>query len=155
MTRLSRIATRLTTCAAFLLLAGTAAPALAQTPSVTATDPWVREPMGQAQQTAIFLVLENHSGTARELVSASTPVAGKTELHTMSMEGGMMRMSPVKSVAIPANGKAELKPGSFHIMLFELKSHPADGATVPVTLTFDNGEKLDVKATVRKPEGMR
>ena len=36
----------------------------------------------------------------------------------------------MKAIDIPANGKAELKPGSFHIMLFELKQHPADGATV-------------------------
>lgn len=123
--------------------------------SVVANDPWMRLPMGNAQQTAVFVVLENKTGEKRQLVSATSPISDKVELHTMSNENGMMRMSPVKAVDIPANGKAELKPGSFHIMLFDLKQHPADGATVDLTLTFDNGQKLPIKATVRKPEGMR
>lgn len=143
----------LTLAAAAVL--GAPAHLAAQAATVTVTDPWMRFPLPAAKNTAVFLVLENHSAAARQLVSASTPVAGKTELHTMSMEGGMMRMSPVKSVSIPANGNAELKPGSLHIMLFDLKEHPAEGTTIPLTLTLDNGEKLDVRATVRKPEGMR
>lgn len=122
---------------------------------VAASDPWMRLPMGNAQQTAVFVVLENKTGEKRQLVSATSSVSDKVELHTMSNENGMMRMSPVKAIDIPANGKAELKPGSFHIMLFELKQHPADGATVDLTLTFDNGQKLPIKATVRKPEGMK
>ena len=122
---------------------------------VVASAPWMRLPMGKAPQTAVFVVLENKTGEKRQLVSATSTVSDKVELHTMSNENGMMRMTPVKAIDIPANGKAELKPGSFHIMLFELKQHPADGATVDLTLTFDNGQKLPVTATVRKPEGMR
>lgn len=123
--------------------------------SLTVADPWLRQPMAAAQQTGAFLVIENKSAEKRQLVSASSPVAEKVELHTMSMEGGMMKMTQVKAIDVPANGKAELKPGSFHIMLFGLKARPEDGATVDLTLTFDNGQTLPVKAVVRKPEGMR
>lgn len=123
--------------------------------SLTVSDPWLRQPMAAAQQTGAFLVIENKTSEKRQLVSASSPVADKVELHTMSMDGGMMKMTQVKAIDVPANGKAELKPGSFHIMLFGLKSRPEDGATVDLTLTFDNGQTLPVKAVVRKPEGMR
>ena len=123
--------------------------------AIAANDPWMRMPMGNAAQTAVFVVLENKTGERRQLVSATSTISDKVELHTMSNENGMMRMTPVKAIDVPANGKAELKPGSFHIMLFDLKQHPADGATVDLTLTFDNGQKLPVKAIVRKPEGMR
>ncbi|MFN7981745.1 MAG: copper chaperone PCu(A)C [Vicinamibacterales bacterium] len=145
---------------AFVVLAGLAlvpraGARLAAQSGVVASDPWMRMPMGNAAQTAVFVVLENKTGEKRHLVSATSSISDKVELHTMSNENGMMRMSPVKAVDVPANGKAELKPGSFHIMLFDLKQHPADGATVDLTLTFDNGQTLPIKATVRKPEGMR
>lgn len=135
-----------------LLLRGGAA--FAQS-SLTVADPWMRQAMAAAQQTAIFMTIENKTGEKRQLVSASTAVAEKVELHTMSMDGGMMKMTQVKAIDVPANGKAELKPGSFHIMLFGLKARPEDGATVDVTLTFDNGQTMPIKAVVRKPEGMR
>lgn len=131
------------------------APTLHAQQGVTALDAWVREPMGKAEQTAAFLVLENKTGEARQLVSASTDAAKRVELHTMSMNNGMMRMSPVKAIDIPANGKAELKPGSFHIMLFEFTQRPASGGSVDLVLTLDNGQKVTVKAAVRTPEGMR
>ena len=138
--------------AAIVILRGSAL--LAQAP-IVASDPWMREPLPSAAQTAVFVVLENKTGEKRTLVSASSAVAEKVELHTMSMANGMMRMSPVKDISIPANGKAELKPGGFHIMLFGLKERPAAGASVDVTLTFDNGQTLPIKAVVRKPEGMK
>lgn len=136
---------------ALLLRAGAA---FAQA-SLTVSDPWMRQPMAAAQQTGAFLVIENRTTEKRQLVSASSPVADKVELHTMSMDGGMMKMTQVKAIDVPANGRAELRPGSFHIMLFGLKSRPEDGASVDLTLTFDNGQTLPVKAVVRKPEGMR
>ena len=138
-----------------LTLAAAAVTLTAQSSTVVPNDPWMREPMARAEQTGVFVVLENRSGQARQLVSASSPLADRVELHTMSNENGMMKMTQVKAIDIPANGKAELKPGSFHIMLFGLKERPASGAAVDLTLTFDNGDKLPIKAIVRKPEGMR
>lgn len=146
---------RLSALAFVLTLAATGAGVRAQTSTIVSNDPWMREPMARADQTGVFVVLENTSSEKRQLVSASSPLADRVELHTMSNENGMMRMMQVKSIDIPANGKAELKPGSFHIMLFGLKDRPASGAAVDLTLTFDNGDKLPIKAVVRKPEGMR
>ena len=96
-------------------------------------------PMAPRLQTAVFVVLENKTGEKRQLVSATSSISDKVELHTMSNENRyMMRMSPVKAVDVPANGKAE-PAGQLYIMLFDLKQHPVD-ATVDLTLTFDNGQ---------------
>ncbi|MGE3957233.1 MAG: copper chaperone PCu(A)C [Vicinamibacterales bacterium] len=151
MTRRSCLRTA-TVFAALLFLSGSAP--MAQAP-IVASDPWMREPMARAEQTAVFVVLENRTPEKRQLVSATSTVADRVELHTMSTENGMMRMMPVKAIDVPANGKAELRPGSFHIMLFGLKERPASGASVDLTLTFDNGQTVPIKAVVRKPEGMR
>jgi periplasmic copper chaperone A len=140
-------------CAAGAFVAAT--PALAQTPVLTAHDAWAREPMGGRNMTGVFVVVENAGATPRAIVSASTDAADKVELHEMKNEGGMMRMSPVKQIDVPAKGKVELKPGSFHVMLFGIKGKPAAGDTMQLTLTFDDGTKLTTPAQFRRPEGMK
>lgn len=158
MSALMRLSHRLSTWAIPMALAACAAampaPAAAQT-TVVAQDAWMREPLPNRSESAIFVVLENTGTEARSVVSASTAIAEKTELHNMSMENGMMKMAPVKAIELKAKAKTELKPGSYHIMVFGLKEKPAAGATVPLTLTLDNGQTLAVTATVRKVEGMR
>lgn len=142
--------------AALLLASFVVVPAAwAQAPALTAHDAWVREPMGGRNMTGAFVVVENSSATPRAIVSAATDAAEKVELHEMKNEGGMMKMSPVKQIAVPAHGKAELKPGSFHVMLFGVKGKPAAGDTIDLTLTFDDGTKITTKAAVRKPDGMQ
>ncbi len=129
--------------------------AVAQTTAVVAHDAWMREPMPNRGETAIFVVLENTSAEARSVVGVSTTVAEKSELHNMVMDGSMMKMTPVKAIELKAGSKTELRPGSYHIMLFGLKERPAAGASVPVTLTLDNGQSIALTAVVRKVEGMR
>lgn len=127
----------------------------AQTTPVVAHEAWMREPMPNRAESAIFVVLENTSAQPRSLVSAATSIAERTELHNMVMDGSMMKMTPVPAIELKAGAKTELRPGSYHIMLFGLKERPAAGASVPVTLTLDNGQTLSVSATVRKVEGMK
>jgi hypothetical protein len=90
-------------CAAGAFVAAT--PALAQTPVLTAHDAWAREPMGGRNMTGVFVVVENAGATPRAIVSAATDAAEKVELHEMKNEGGMMRMSPVKRIDVPARGR--------------------------------------------------
>jgi periplasmic copper chaperone A len=132
-----------------------ATPAVAQTTALSAHDAWAREPMGGRNMTGVFVVVENAGATPRAIVSASTDAAEKVELHEMKTDGGMMRMSPVKQIDVPARGKVELKPGSFHVMLFGIKGKPAAGDTMQLTLTFDDGTTITTPAQFRRPEGMK
>lgn len=61
-----------------------------------------------------------------------------------------MSMSPVKKMDVPAKGELELKPGSFHVMLFDVKKKIADGEKISLTFTFDDGSKVTTEAQVRK-----
>jgi len=91
---------------------------------------------------------------ARSVVSGTADVAEKLELHEMVRDGTMMKMSPVKSIEIPAGGKTELKPGGLHLMLFGLKRPLAAGDSIHVTLTLDDGSTVMLMAGVRKPGAM-
>ena len=59
-----------------------------------------------------------------------------------------MRMRKVSHIDIPANGSAELKPGSYHIMLIGLEKAMKAGATETLTLTFSDGSQKTIEARV-------
>ena len=71
------------------------------------------------------------------LVSASSPVAGVTEVHEMKLVDNVMKMRPLPALDLPAGQAVELKPGGYHIMLLDLKQPVAQGGTVPLTLVFE------------------
>jgi copper(I)-binding protein len=131
-----------------LLAAALALPAAAQ---VAVTDAWVRGTVAGQSTTGAFMRLTSVSDAS--LVAAASPVAGIVEIHQMKHEGGMMRMSAVDRVALPAGKAVELTPGGYHVMLMGLKQPLKEGETVPVTLTFEDkaGKKqtIEVKAPVR------
>lgn len=128
----------------------------AQGPSpVVVRDAWVRKPAGDRRDTALFATVENHGTAAKAIVRASADIAEKTELHEMKMSGGMMRMSPVASIVVPAHGSVDLKPGGLHVMLFGLRKTPMAGDAVTLTLTFDDGSTVVTRAEVRQEAGMR
>ncbi len=71
-----------------------------------------------------------------------------------TMEGGsggaMMSMTPVSSIELPAGEQVNLEPGGYHIMMFELAKPIKDGESIPVTLSFENGDDITVDATARE-----
>ena len=87
------------------------------------------------------------------LVSASSPAAGWVEIHEMAMDGDVMKMRAVSGLDLPAGKAVALKPGGFHIMLFDLKRALKAGDTVPLTLVIEGADKqretLEIKARVR------
>jgi acyl-CoA synthetase (AMP-forming)/AMP-acid ligase II len=78
--------------------------------------------------------MQLQSAQDAKLLSAQSPVAGVVEVHEMAMDGGVMKMRAVPSLALPAGKAVELKPGGYHVMLMDLKGQVKDGDTVPVTL---------------------
>jgi len=124
--------------------------ARAQEPALVARDAWVRQPLPSKDETALYLVIENHSPQHRYLVAVSAEGVDKAELHEMKMQGMMMRMNLIPQILVPAKNKATLSPNGLHVMLFGLKARPAVGDSLNVTLKFDDGTTVPVVATVKK-----
>src|SRR5438270_11017463 len=89
--------------------------ALAQPTQLELDNAWARATPGKAENGAAYVTIT--SPTADRLVSASTPAAKKSELHTLSMQGMVMNMRPIFVLDIPAGQPVSLKPGGEHIML--------------------------------------
>ncbi|WP_376088494.1 copper chaperone PCu(A)C [Roseomonas sp. CCTCC AB2023176] len=111
--------------------------------------PWSR-PALQGGTAAGFMTLRS-TGAADRLLSATTPAARLAELHSMTMDGGVMRMRPVEGIAVPAGGTVTLAPGGLHLMLIGLAAPLRAGDRVPVTLTFERAGNVQVELTVEAP----
>lgn len=112
--------------------------------------PWSRETaVGQAVGGG-FLTVANSGTRDDRLLSGTTPVAAEVQLHTMKMDGGVMRMRQVTDgIAVPAKGSVELKPGGYHIMFMGLRRQLRQGERFPVTLRFRRAGSVTVQFAVQ------
>jgi copper(I)-binding protein len=125
-----------------------ASAALAQPAQLEVNNAWAGATPGKAENGVAFLTIQ--SPTADRLVSASSPVAKKAELHTMSMQGMVMKMRPITGLDIPAGQPVTLKPGGEHIMLMGLDQPLHEGQSFPLTLDFEKAGPRTVTVTVEK-----
>ncbi|WP_047395861.1 copper chaperone PCu(A)C [Chitinibacter sp. ZOR0017] len=107
--------------------------------------PWARETVATATTDGVFMVI--HSAADDQLLSASTPIASKTELHEMRMNNGVMQMRQIETLPLPKGSVTKLIPGSFHLMLFGVQQPLKAGSRFPLTLNFAKAGsvKVDIK----------
>ena len=113
------------------------------------TQVWARTSRPPHENSAAYLEIHNASGEAIEFTGASTPRAGITELHSMEMVDGTMKMRRVESFLIADGTTLELKPGGNHLMFFNLDAPWEVGQTIPISLTLKGGMDLTVDALVK------
>lgn len=109
---------------------------------------------GMHSGAAYVATLENTGAKPDRLLRASTPQAGRVELHNMSIDaGGVMRMREVDHISIEPGNPIKMRPGNgFHFMLMDLKQPLKEGDKFPMTLEFERGGKVEVKVVVQVPK---
>ncbi|MCB1886235.1 MAG: copper chaperone PCu(A)C [Rhodocyclaceae bacterium] len=105
---------------------------------ITVSDAWVRASLPQQRATGAFMTISAGAHGAR-LVGARSTVAAVTEVHEMKLVDNIARMGRVEAVDVGPGQVVELKPGSYHIMLMELKQPVQVGDTVELELIFEQG----------------
>jgi len=126
--------------------------ALQASAEVSIKDPWVRATVTDQKATGAFMQLQSSSDA--RVVEARSPVAGAVEIHEMTMVDNVMKMRALPDgLDLPAGKSVELKPGSYHVMLIDLKQGLKVGDTVPLSLVVEGKDKkretIEVKAEVR------
>jgi periplasmic copper chaperone A len=102
--------------------------------SVKVANAWVRAPVAGQKTAAAYLELTSDRNLA--LVAAGSPAAGRIEIHSTTMEGGVMRMRAMPRVDLPAGQTVKLAPGGTHLMLLELKQPLKAGERVSLILSL-------------------
>lgn len=128
--------------ATFLLAAcGGAGTPAGDTAPLAVHDGWVRVPPPGAPSTAGYLVFANQGDRPLTVTGLDSDDFGRSELHDMFHEGGMMRMRPIERLDIAPGERVELRPGGKHLMLFEPVGDLADEGTVELRFHYLLGDE--------------
>ncbi len=147
---------RLFTAATILAFSAACAPAevpesaTSQTeagPIISYAGGFMMEPIGGRDMTMGGVTLTVESADTR-LVSASSPMVGTIELHTMAMTDGKMTMRQVEGFDIKAGETFALERGGNHMMMFEVSDQAVAGETIDITLEFETGAEDTLKVVV-------
>jgi copper(I)-binding protein len=117
--------------------------------------PWSRAAPEGARVAAGYMVLKNNGEEADRLVSVTSEIGNRAEIHEMSVnDQGIMTMRPLADgLEIPAGGEVALEPASYHIMFLELNTTPQEGVTFKGTLTFEKAGEVEVEYAVEAMGG--
>lgn len=119
--------------------------------TVVVQDAWARATVQGQKASGAFMSLTAPAGA--RLVAVSTPAAAIAEVHTMRMEGDVMKMAALKDgLELPAGTTVELKPGGYHLMLMDLKMPLKKDTSIPLTLVLVDSKgvqsRMDLKVAV-------
>ncbi|TIT67365.1 MAG: copper chaperone PCu(A)C [Mesorhizobium sp.] len=112
--------------------------------------PWSRATPTGAKVAGGYFTITNNGSTPDRLLSITSDISEKAELHEMGVKDGVMTMRPVTGgLEIPAGGKVVLGPGSYHVMFMDLKQPPKQGEMFAATLTFEKAGTVTIKFAVQ------
>ncbi len=117
--------------------------------ALSAAQAWARATPGGAKVGAGYLQIVNATAAADTLLSVAASVAGRTEIHEMTHDGGVMKMRALTNgLVVPAGATVSLSPGGLHIMFLDLKQPLTAGQSFDLELTFKTAGKIKVPVTV-------
>ncbi|CAN5545540.1 copper chaperone PCu(A)C [soil metagenome] len=109
------------------------------------TDAWVRLAAAPGRPAAAYFTLKGGPADAT-LISVTSPVVIRSEMHESMAHGTTMTMAPIQQVALPAKGEVRFAPGGKHVMLFDMNPAIKPGSIVSLVFTFADGLKIEYGA---------
>ncbi len=100
-----------------------------------------------------YFKLMNMSDNPVGFVGASTDAFGMNIPHQTQTNGSISKMIMVDKATVPATGTLAFAPGGYHVMFEMMRKPLAVGSTIPVTFTFSDGEKIQVRCVVKNAAG--
>ncbi|MFW6851195.1 copper chaperone PCu(A)C [Burkholderia gladioli] len=137
--------------AASLAVAGSTAFAAPDALSVSKC--WIRA-MPAGIPSGGFFEVANSSDKPVQLTGVDSEAFGMAMLHQTQSNGSMSKMVMVDTATVPAKGTLSFAPGGYHVMLEEPRQALKIGSTIPLTLSFGDGEKLSAQCKVESPKAM-
>jgi len=119
---------------------------------VTIGNAWVRPTVSGQDIGAAYMTFTSNQNV--KLTHVESDITKSVEIHSMSMQNGVMKMRMLEMLELAAGKPYKLEPGGFHLMLFDLKKPLLDGDQVNFELTFKSGNtefKQKIKALVKTP----
>lgn len=121
---------------------------------VTIDHPWSRPTPPGTPMGVGYMAITNNGTSDITFTRAVTPRANGVSIHESRMTDGVMSMRPLENgLIIPAGETVELKPHGYHLMLEKLNGPLKEGESIPLTVTFEGAEDMDVELNVQPLDG--
>jgi copper(I)-binding protein len=105
-------------------------------------DPIIKNNFGK-KVTAGFTTITSDQDL--EIIKISSKISKRIEVHTMLMEGDVMKMRKIESPVITSKNPLELKKSGDHLMIYELTENLDNLKNITLTFSFknNNGEVIN------------
>ena len=114
-------------------------------------DCWIQMLKSNQKNASGYFKIKNNSSIRETLISVSSKISFRTELHEMKVENNIMKMKKLsKGLFIPAKEEVLLKPGGIHIMLLDLKNEIKLNERYEITMNFKRSGKINIPFKVKK-----
>ena len=123
-------------------------------PSIIAQDieiqkAYIRETLPGNQISSAYMTIVNHGNKAIKLVSITSNVSPRIEIHAHTMANGMMKMEQLDAISVKANAQVLLQPYGLHLMIFNLKKGLKAGQVVALKLHFADQQVVSINVPVQ------
>ncbi len=114
--------------------------------SIHIAQAWARATPKGAANGAGYMTITNNGTAPDRVTCASSDASAQCQVHTMTMEDGVMKMRPVEGgLEIKPGETVTLKPSSLHVMFVGLKHPLEQGNAVEATLQFEKAGSVKVE----------
>ncbi|MES2493637.1 MAG: copper chaperone PCu(A)C [Pseudomonadota bacterium] len=122
-------------------------------PGLSAKDGRFALPAVKGNPGAGYFTLANGSDKAVVIAAVDVAGAGMAMLHQTKTTGGTASMEMMENAQVLPGATLDFAPGGNHVMVDGVPADWKPGASVEMTLTFADGDKLTVPLTVVTPGG--
>ena len=123
-----------------------------ESPDLRVDGAWARATLPGKPASAAYFTISNRGGADDALI-AVTSSSGIAEVHSTSMDEGIMRMRKLDGLPIPAGATVKLEPGGTHVMLTGLREPLLAGKQIQLMLRFTSSPPRTVAAEIRASSG--
>jgi hypothetical protein len=132
-----------------LLLLWTHVDAQSRGANLVVAGAWSRPTPPGAKVGVVYFTISNNGNKADRLVTLSTPVAAKVELHESQTVQGVIEMHAVAGLECPPGATVEASPNGLHGMLLGLARPLVTGTSFSLSLRFRDAGAVTVPVAVR------
>jgi copper(I)-binding protein len=121
----------------------------AKTNTVVIQDAWARATHPGQKVGAVYMTLTSAQDTT--LVKIESDVTESVEIHSMSMQNGVMKMRMLDKLSLASEKPYKLAPGGYHLMLFDLKKPLLEGEQLNLILHFTDKHNVASQKKIKVP----
>lgn len=108
----------------------------------------IRLPLPGKTVSAGYFSIENPDDKTLVLLSATSTMFERIEIHNHIEVDGLLRMVKIDSLEVAPRSTVHLQPGSYHLMMFRPKTPLTKNSKVILELTWSDGTKINITPTI-------